>query len=199
MLRVRVGITNTSLRFMGFIVSYNSLFGPEKQKYMLKYSTTHYKYNYIYQPIHPTIIHSFITLFIQHTIHSSYYSFIHSSYYSFIHHTIHSFIIQFTHSPPHSLPHSLPHSFIHSFIHSTYDTCKTFNTIRLHTSACCGGHFAAQILINAVTFSRAFPAPGTNTTIKFQKYIMAFCHRPGITISIKDRRNTKRHRHEYQG
>ena len=42
---------------------------PKNKKHISKYNTTHYKHNYIYQPIHPTIIHSFITLFIQHTIH----------------------------------------------------------------------------------------------------------------------------------
>ena len=70
----------------------------------------------MYQPIHPTIIHSFITLFIQHTNHSS--------YCSFIHHTIHSFIILFIHSSCYSLTHSLTHSLSHSFTHSTYDTYK---------------------------------------------------------------------------
>ena len=85
-----------------------------------KYNTTHYKHNYIYQPIHTTIIHSFITLFIQHINHSS--------YYSFIHHTIHSFIISFIHSSYYSFIHhtihSLIHSLTHSFTHSTYDTYK---------------------------------------------------------------------------
>ena len=96
----------------------NVFLGPEKQKHMLKHSTTHYKHNYTYQLIHPTSIHSFITIF----IHSSCYSFIHlshysiitlfsySSHFSVIHQTIHSFI--------HSLIYSLTHSFTHSFSQS---------------------------------------------------------------------------------
>ena len=98
--------------FMGFyFIQWFNL--ALKNKYISKYSTTHYKHNYIYQPIHPTIIHSFITLFIQHTNHSS--------FYSFIPHTIHLFIIQFTHSPYYSLTHLLTHSLtlIHSLIQHT--------------------------------------------------------------------------------
>ena len=80
--------TNQHIRTFHGVYCFHTmvLFGPEKQKHILKYNTIHYKHNYIYQPIHPTIIHSFITLFI------------HSSYNSFIHHTIHPFNILFIHT-----------------------------------------------------------------------------------------------------
>ena len=97
----------------------NVFLGPEKQKHILKHSTTHYKHNYTYQLIHPTSIHSFITIF----IHSSCYSFIHhtiqSSHYSVIHHTIQLFITLFIHSLTHLLTHSLIHSLILSVIQHT--------------------------------------------------------------------------------
>ena len=78
--------------FHGVLFPYNGFIGHKKQKHMLKYSTTHNKHNCMHQLIHPTIIHSFTTLFIHHTIHS----FI----ILFIHHTIHSFILSFT--PPYT-------------------------------------------------------------------------------------------------
>ena len=118
-------------------------FGHEKQKHISKHNTIHYKHNYIYQRIHPTIIHSLIILFIHDTIRSFTSLFIHSSHYSFIplfihsstHPTIHSFIhsfitpfihrtihsshYAFIHSLTHPLTHSLTHSFItHSFTHT---------------------------------------------------------------------------------
>ena len=115
LLRVRADDNSTHpYNSWGFISIQWFYLALKNKIHILKYNTTHYKHNYIYQPIHPTIIHSFIT------IHSSYNSFIHLPYYSFIHHTIHSFIILFIHSSYNSLTHSLTHS----YTHSTYDTYK---------------------------------------------------------------------------
>ena len=115
MLRVRVDEDKHFRTFQwGLFICTMVLLALKKQKHISKYSTTHKKHNYIYQLIHPTIIHSFITLFIHRTIHSFIILFIHHTY-SFIHHTIHSFIILFIHHTIHSSHHSFIHSFTHSF------------------------------------------------------------------------------------
>ena len=152
MLQIRVGITRTSVRLSWvYFDIYNGLALKSKNTYQNTVQTQSHIISYESHNNSLTIRHSFtMFLSIHHTIHSSTTPFIHHT----IHH--HSFITTFMHSSQHSLIHPFTHSFSHSLIQHT-NHIKTFHK-RLHTSACCGEHFAAQIIVNPFTCSRACSA-----------------------------------------